>query len=119
MPDVDHFRPVISIEGDFNKYLYYVYLPFLKLRPVFDGQAISCLGHRICAVSVGLSPNLANVFLEKYQVFFFYKNFFKGSMHRRLGGRIDSPHFWRACPEDLDREMAWPSLSLRVYSSLH
>ena len=40
---------------------------------------------------------------------FFYNSFFKGSMHRRLGGRIDSPHFLARMPSILGRVKPWPN----------
>ena len=54
--------------------------------------------------------NLEDFFDFVFQSFF-YKNFFlKGLCIEGLGGRIHSPHFWRACPVS-----AGPALSLRVF----
>ena len=62
---------------------------YFNAYTLFDGQAISCLGLRDVRLSVR-HKILQMFFSEKNQVL-------------------------RACSEDLDIEMAWPSLSLRVY----
>ena len=67
-------------------------------RPSCLGVCAACiLSWCLCCMCASVCHKISQMFFsEKYQVFFFIR---KGSMYRRLGGRIDSPHkFWRTCP---------------------
>ena len=63
----------------------------MQHQPVFDGQAISCLGLRVAAVCVCafVTKSCKCFFHRNIKIFLFIRT---RSMHRRLGGRIDSPH---------------------------
>ena len=71
-----------------------------------------CLSVRACVCPSVCHKILQMFFSEKYQVFFYKKRVYASTA---WGPHRLSPFFGAHAQEDLDQEMAWPSLSLRVY----